>query len=297
MGGHGWGRVEESELVAAVHAALDLGVRLFDTSDIYGLGASETILGRALAGRRSQAVISTKFGVRREAGRTFHDTSAAWMRSAVDGSLARLGTDCIDLYQMHYWDRVTPLDSVIETLESLVTKGKIRAFGITNHDPRDSRLRERAGSLSSFSFQYSLVDRDRERDILAVQESGAQVFMSWGSLGQGVLSGKYSSLAQLDSSDRRQRKDYPNFHGDRFGAILRMLDGLKAIAEEAGARSTSQVALRWVVDRIPRALPLVGIKRPEQIADAAGILHFKLEPETLRRLDILSAQVGSAQYT
>lgn len=290
MGGHGWGRVNDEELREAVAAALDLGVRLFDTSDVYGLGASEILLGQALRGRRDQAVIATKFGVRHENGGTFRDTSPAWIRAAAESSLRRLEVDCIDLYQMHYWDGVTPLEAMVDALDGLRAAGKIRAYGVTNHDPRLFKQGATGGRLASFSYHYSLVHREHEELILRVQQQSDLLFLSWGSLGQGVLSGNYRSLAQLDPTDRRHREVYDNFHGEKFTAIQVLLEELKWIAADKGVPTVSQLALRWIVDRAPRAMPLVGIKRPAQIIDAAGILRFKLDPATCARIERATAQ-------
>ncbi len=295
MGGHGWGRVNDDELRQAVATALDVGVRLFDTSDIYGLGASETLLGEALRGKRDQAIVATKFGVRHENGRTFHDNSPAWITKAAEDSLRRLGIECIDLYQMHYWDGVTPPGLIMATLESLREAGKIRAYGITNYDPRTQELSGSGGHLASYSYQYSLVHREYEDLITAVQQQQPQLlFLSWGSLGQGVLSGDYHSLAQLETSDRRRRDVYENFHGEKFAAIQTVLKELKEIAVEVGIPRLPQFALRWIVDKIPGAVPLVGIKRPEQIIDASRILHFKLDPATCAQIDRITTRFKPA---
>ena len=138
MGGHGWGIVQERELVNAVHAALDRGINFYDTADTYGLGQSELTLGRALGAQRHKAVIATKFGVRVENHVTFYDNSPAWIREACENSLRRLNTDYIDLYQVHYRDGKTPLDAVIATLEDLRREGKIRYYGISNLTQADS---------------------------------------------------------------------------------------------------------------------------------------------------------------
>jgi len=293
MGGHGWGQVNNEELKEAVVVALDLGVRLFDTSDIYGLGASETLLGQALRGRRSEAFIATKFGLRRENGVTFHDTSPAWIIEAAEASLRRLKTECIDLYQMHYWDGVTSLGEVVSTLDSLQKTGKIRAYGVTNHDPRISYTTQSGGGVAAYSYQYNLVHREHENLIRAIQQNSDLLFMSWGSLGQGVLSGSYKSIMHLPAGDRRHRKVYTNFHGQNFSVIQQVIDELRLVAAENGIPNVTQLSLRWIVDWIPRALPLVGIKRPQQIIDAAGILKFKLDPTTCKQLDLLTQRFKS----
>ncbi|MEO7798856.1 MAG: aldo/keto reductase [Opitutaceae bacterium] len=290
MGGHGWGQVDSRKLLDAVATALEIGVRLFDTSDIYGLGTSETLLGQALRGRRDEAVIATKFGVRRESGQTFHDCSVEWIQRAVEDSLRRLSTDRIDLYQMHYWDGITPIAAIVSKLTELIQQGKIRAFGITNHDPADVPALPADTKLASYSHQYSLVHREKETSIIPQQHSSSPpVFLSWGSLGQGILSGKYASLSQLDEGDRRHRTEYENFHGERFAAIQLILPELRSIASEAGMPGTTALALRWIVDRIPNSIALVGIKRPEQIVDAARMLNFRLTESACARLDHITA--------
>lgn len=290
MGGHGWGIVDQDQLVRAVEVALDLGVRLFDTADIYGLGGSETLLGRALRGRREQALIATKFGVRFENGRSFHDTSVAWMRQALDQSLQRLGVNHIDLYQMHYWDRKTPLEEIVDAFECLVEQGKIRSYGVTNYDPTDALFSKGSAGLSTYSYNYNLINREREHEILRIQQASHQVLLSWGSLGQGILSGKYRDKAILDSSDRRHREVYHNFHGERFVAIGGLLGKLQSVSAALDNATLVQLALRWIIDRLPRAVPLVGIKRPEQIVDAAGVSRLRLPPAILRQLDQLTAE-------
>lgn len=140
MGMHEWGSTDEKELIRAVHAALDEGISLFDTADIYGLGVSEEVLGKALKGRRDKAVVATKFGVRREDGKTFYDNTPEWINQAIDFSLSRLQTDYIDLYQMHYWDGRTPLSEVFAVLGELRKAGKILAVGVTNIDLIDRAI-------------------------------------------------------------------------------------------------------------------------------------------------------------
>ena len=146
MGGYGWGNVQESELIDAVHAALDQGVNFFDTADTYGLGQSEITLGKALGSRRKDVVVASKFGVRVGDGKTVYDNSPAWIEEALHGSLKRLGTDYIDLYQVHYRDGITPIGLVVETLEKLKGQGKIRYYGLCNiHQADMSELRPYTG--------------------------------------------------------------------------------------------------------------------------------------------------------
>ena len=142
--------------------------------------------------------------------------------------------------------------------------------------------------MASYSYQYSLIERHRECDLLAIQEAGRSAFLAWGSLGQGILSGKYSSLEQLDPGDRRRREVYASFHGERFAAVQSLVAEMRGVAAEAGISSISQLALMWIIRRIPRAVPLVGIKTPEQIRDVAGVLGVELGAAHCERLDRLT---------
>lgn len=295
MGRYGWGRVDEQELIDAVHTALDLNVRFFDTADIYGLGASEVTLGKALRERRSEAVVATKFGVRQVDGRTLYDTSPEYIRQALDASLGRMGFDYVDLYQMHYWDGRTPLAAVVGTLEELKREGKIREYGVTNFDPAE--LISAKAIAVSYSYQYSLVDRYYEPGILKLQKESEMTFLSWGTLSQGLLSGKYQSPQELDPSDRRRRDVYMNFHGTRLAAIQETMSGLREIAIALHLPSITQLAIRWIIDRIPRALPLVGIKRPDQITDAALALQLRLDDNLVSKLDELTRKFQVKEFS
>lgn len=288
MGRHGWGQTDEDDLVRAVHGALERGVHLFDTADVYGLGVSEQILGKALRGKRQQAVIATKCGVRRAEGKTFHDNSEAWIRRAVEESLARLGTDYIDLYQLHYWDGKTPVQDTLGVFGELRRAGKIRAFGVTNVDlAAHAILRPREG-LASFSFEYSLAKRDCETAIFRQVEQLGLAFLSWGSLGQGILSGKYHGDGDLPENDRRRRAVYVNFRGEKLRQNLRIVRYMRQIQPHYAGKTLPQLAIRWILDRVPRSIALVGIKRPAQLRDNVGSLGWKLAEEHFRDLCALS---------
>ena len=192
MGGYGWGSVQENELIDAVHTALDNGVNFFDTADTYGLGQSEITLGKALGSRRKDAVIATKFGVRAGNGKTFYDNSPEYIEQALDASLKRLNTDYIDLYQVHYRDAVTPLSVIAETLERFKEQGKIRYYGLSNVSMADyEEIMQLKGSFVSLQDEYSLACRKNEKDLLKLSEELELTPMTWGSLGQGILTGKY----------------------------------------------------------------------------------------------------------
>lgn len=288
MGGYGWGAVQEEELIAAVHTALDCGVTFFDTADTYGLGQSERTLAKALGAHRKEVVVASKFGVRVQNGKTTYDNSPEWIREALENSLRRLNTDYIDLYQVHYRDGKTPMDEVISTLEELQKKGYIRYFGLSNVYEKDlPELLPCAGKFISFQDEYSLACRKYEQDILKVSEQVQMTPLTWGSLGQGILTGKYDSTAAFGSNDRRSREIYVNFHGEKLLKNLEIVEIMREIAAQHG-KSVAAVAIRYILDYLPDSVVLCGAKRPAQVLSNAEGLDWKLETDEIKRLDAIS---------
>lgn len=288
MGGYGWGAVQESELIDAVHTALDQGITFFDTADTYGLGQSEITLGKALGGRRSDVVVATKFGVRAGNGKTFYDNSPAWIEEAITASLKRLGTDYVDLYQIHYRDGVTPIADVVETLGKLRDKGYIRYFGLSNIHQEDlAELEPYQDSFVSFQDEYSLACRKNETDMLAVSETLQISPLTWGSLGQGILTGKYDKDSAFGPDDRRRRDVYVNFHGDKLRKNLEIVEVMRGIAERHG-KPISAVAIRFILDHLPGSVVLCGAKRPSQVLGNVEGSDWTLSAEEHRALEQVS---------
>ena len=288
MGQYGWGEVQEQELIGSVHAALDRGVNFFDTADTYGLGTSERTLGKALGSRRGEAVIATKFGVRAGNGTTVYDNSPEWIRTACEESLKRLGTDYIDLYQVHYRDGKTDIGTVTDTLRDLQKQGKIRYFGLSNIKPDDlEELKTCTGSFATIQNQYSLACRDFEQDILTMNETLQTSPLTWGSLGQGILTGKYDKSVVFGSNDRRSREIYVNFHGDKLLKNLEIVEVLKQIAA-AHRKPVSAVAVRFILDYLPGSAVLCGAKRPSQMIANAESLGWQLTNEEITALEEIS---------
>lgn len=286
MGGHGWGETQEQDLVDAVHAALDNGVNFFDTADIYGLGESERVLGKALESRRDEAFIATKFGVRMAGGgRTYYDNSPGWLREALSASLRRLDTDHIDLYQVHYRDGKTPPAAIIESLEKERDAGRIRYYGLTNIDPGAWDMSAAPDGMMSFSYEYSLANREHEREIERIQDVYDLVFLSWGSLGQGILTGKYGRNSVFSDDDRRRRGEYRNFHGAGLEKNIRIVNKVRKLEREYGGRSSTQIAIRWILDRLPGSIALTGIKTPLQLRENAGALGWTMAREHMIELE------------
>lgn len=290
MGQYGWGAVQEEELLSAVSEAVENGINFFDTADTYGLGTSEKTLAKALGSRKNDVVIADKFGVRVENGHTFYDNSPKWIEKALAGSLQRLGRDYIDLYQIHYRDNVTPIESVVEALERLKEKGHIRYYGLSNiHEDDLGELKKYKGCFVSFQDEYSLACRKNEADIFKAQEQLDITPMTWGSLGQGILTGKYSKDSVFGKDDRRSRDIYVNFHGEKLAKNLQIVENMKPIAANHG-KTPAAAAIRFILDYIPDSVVLCGAKNPGQIRANAEAADWKLEPEELELLDKISRE-------
>ncbi len=288
MGGYGWGEVDEQELINAVHTALDEGVNFFDTADTYGLGQSERTLAKALGTSRKDVVIASKFGVRVENGKTFYDNSPDYIEKAINASLERLKTDYIDLYQIHYRDGITPLGAVVEKMEQLKSRGLIRAYGLSNIFSADiSELQETRSHFSSFQDEYSLACRAHEKDIVQIKDALGLTPMTWGSLGQGILTGKYDRTCSFGSDDRRSRDIYVNFHGKKLEKNLRIVDELRKISVATG-KSVPAVAIRFILDYLSESVVLAGAKKPKQVISNAEAMNWHLSDEQKTALLFLS---------
>ena len=288
MGQYGWGNVQEEELVAAVNTALDHGVTMFDTADTYGLGKSEETLSKALGSRRKDVVIASKFGVRVENGKTFYDNSPAYIEKALSASLHRLHTDYLDLYQIHYRDGVTPIDAVIETLEHYKQRGYIRAYGLSNIYKNDIKeLQIHKGRFASMQDEYSLACRKNESDLIFLANELGLTPMTWGSLGQGILTGKYSIDISFEKNDRRSREIYVNFHGDKLRRNLEIVEAMRPIAKRHNV-SLAAIAVRFILDHIDNSVVLVGAKRPSQILGSIAAMDWHLIKDELTALAEIS---------
>ena len=288
MGGYGWGKSKEEDFIEAVNEALDNGINFFDTADIYGLGQSELTLGKALGNRRHEAVIATKFGCRRKNGKTFYDNSPEWIREALTQSLERLGTEYIDLYQMHYRDGVTPISLVVDTLESLKKEGKIRAYGLCNLTENDlEEIEEFQNRFSTLQDEYSLATRKNESILNTYRDKFGIMPLTWGSLGQGILTGTIDETTVFDEGDRRLRPEYVNFHGEKFKHNLKIVDTLRILAKKYN-KSVAAVAIRYILDNIKDSVVLVGIMNKQELLANIESLGWHLTSEDLKLLNCIS---------
>lgn len=289
MGGYGWGDVQEKELIDAIHTALDEGVNFFDTSDTYGLGQSEITLGKGLGNHRKDVVIASKFGVRVTPNGTVYDNSPDYIQEALENSLKRLGTDYVDIYIIHYRDGKTPMSDVVGKLIELRDAGKIRYFGLSNvYAETMEEIKPFKDLFVSCQNEYSLATRKYEKDLLLQASELGVTPTTWGSLGQGILTGKYTRDNVLfDKNDRRSRDIYVNFHGEKLEKNLRIVDVLKEIAANHG-KSVPACAIRYILDYIPDSVVLAGVKRPSQLLSNIEAMGWNLSTEELERLNAIS---------
>jgi aryl-alcohol dehydrogenase-like predicted oxidoreductase len=283
LGGHGWGTdfdIKEGE--RAVRRALELGVNFFDTADVYGLGRSEELLSRALGAERHRVTIATKFGVRWNAhGRTWHDLSPSYMQAALEASLRRLRVESISLYYAHWPDGRTPIEETIAALERCREEGKIQAIGVSNFSGGQLTAACKVAPISAMQVQCSLVDQEPFDSVRAAVRSLHVPLITWGSLAQGLLTGKYDSRSAFGADDRRHR--YTNFLGQKFGENLRVVDALKQISRRIG-KSPAQIAIRWLLDTQDVGGVLFGAKRPSQVEDNLGAIGWQLASDDYRLL-------------
>lgn len=288
MGGYNWGKVQEDEFIGAIHRALDVGVNFFDTADTYGLGQSERTLSKGLGSRRNEVIIETKFGVRVGGGKTVYDNSPEYIEEALDGSLHRLNTDYIDIYLIHYRDGVTPIDDVVEKLTHLQEKGKIRYFGLSNIKKEDiDEFKPYKGLFVSCQDEFSLACRKNENDLRTLQTELDLTPMTWGSLGQGILTGKYDRNSVFGNDDRRSLDIYVNFQGEKLEKNLKIVDVLREIATNRG-KTLSACAIRFILDCLPESVSLAGIKRADQLISNLDAMDWNLTAEEFKALDEIS---------
>lgn len=287
-GEYGWGNVDHRQIEGAIRRAFELGIRFFDTADTYGLGRSEQNMGQVLHDVRDRVILASKFGVRVENGKTFYDNSPAYIERALAASLRNLRTDWIDLYQIHYLDGVTPVDALMEALLRHKRAGRIRAIGLSNLSPAQAAaFAPYAREIATFQNHYSLAHREGEADILSIAQTLGAVPLTWGSLGQGILTGKYGPDVHFESNDRRSRSVYDNFYGPKLQKNLRIVDAMRPIASSHGV-PVAAVAVRFILDYLPNSVVIAGMKSPAQAQSNALALTFRLTREEIETLNAVS---------
>jgi len=282
---------DEVGAIATIHRAIDLGVTLYDTAEMYGPYLNEELLGRALAGRRDRVVVATKFGtiLHRGDGTRGLDGSAENVRLAVEGSLQRLNTDYIDLYYQHRMDPGTPVEETVGALAELIAEGKIRHYGLSEAAPATIRRAHAVHPVTALQTEYSLWSREPEQEILAVVRELGIGFVPYSPLGRGFLTGTIRSLDQLDESDFRRYN--PRFEGDNLAKNIGIVERVDAVAAEVGAKP-GQVALAWLLAKGDDIAPIPGTKRVAYLEENVAADAIELSAEQLAALDAVGDPVG-----
>ncbi len=287
MGGYGWGETNEKDFLDAIDTAIGNGVNYFDTADTYGLGQSEITLAKGLGAKRKDVVIQSKFGVRIIDGKTVYDNSPTYMREALEKSLMRLNTDYVDIYVIHYRDE-TPIEEVIEGMKALQKEGKVRYFGLSNiQKEKTDELLPYKNLFVNSQNEYSLACRKFEKDIEFVASRLNTTPLTWGSLGQGILTGKYDINAKFNSNDRRSREIYVNFHGEKLKKNLEIVEQLKTIAK-IHEKAVASTAIRFILDNIKDSVVIAGVKNKNQMLSNLDALDWNLTQEEIKILDEVS---------
>jgi aryl-alcohol dehydrogenase-like predicted oxidoreductase len=282
---------DDAESIRTVHRAIDLGVTLIDTAEVYGPYRNEELLARALQGRRDQVVLATKFGLMSHTGKNGLDSSPANIRIALDGSLQRLGTDHVDLYYQHRLDRGTPIEDTIGALSELVTAGKIRHIGLSEVGSQTIRRAHAVHPIAAVQSEYSLWTRDPENAVLPVLRELGIGFVAYSPLGRGFLTGAIRSTEVIPDTDFR--KTNPRFVDENFQHNLRSADQLRAISSDVGA-TPAQVALAWLLAKGADIVPIPGTKRVERLEENVAADSIQLSAEQLSRLDDLTPAAGGS---
>ena len=289
-----YGSRDDEESVATIHHALDLGVTLFDTADVYGMGENERLLGKALRERRHQAVVATKFGHVRDGNGNFTGTNGRpdYVRQACDASLQRLGVDEIDLYYQHRVDPQVPIEETVGAMADLVRAGKVRYLGLSEAGPATLRRAALAHPISALQTEYSLWSRDVETEILPLCRELRIGFVPYSPLGRGFLTGTFKKPEDIPAGDRR--RDLPRFQAGNFDQNRKLADRVAALAMRKRC-TAPQLALAWVLAQGADLVPIPGTKRRKYLEENLGSLHFEFSPSDAADISAefpLNAAVG-----
>jgi aryl-alcohol dehydrogenase-like predicted oxidoreductase len=290
-----YGPGDEAESIRTIHRALELGVNFLDTADIYGLGRNEELVGKALRGRRQQAVLATKFGnVRGKDGSWLGvNGKPDYVRSCCESSLLRLGVDVIDLYYQHRVDPETPIEETVGAMAELVRQGKVRYLGLSEAAPATIRRACAVHPIAALQTEYSLWTRDPEAEVLPTCRENGISFVAYSPLGRGALTGAIRKLDDLAEGD--YRRNSPRFAGENLSRNLVLVD---RIAEMAAANKCrpAQLALAWLLARGSDIFPIPGTKHRNRLEENVGALEVSLTPGEVSLLDT-AFPVGAAAGT
>jgi aryl-alcohol dehydrogenase-like predicted oxidoreductase len=287
-----YGPGNDDESIATIHRALDLGVTFFDTSDMYGPHTNEVLVGKALAVRRDEAVIATKFGIVRDPDDPTKRAISGrpeYVREACDGSLSRLGVDHIDLYYQHRVDPDTPIEETVGAMGELVAQGKVRYLGLSEAAPATIRRAHAVHPISALQTEYSVWSRDPEAEILPTLRELGIGFVPYSPLGRGFLTGTLRSLDDLDESDFRRYQ--PRFQGDNLADNIAIVEAIDRLAQAKGA-TPGQIALAFVHAAGRDVAPIPGTKRRRYLEENVGALDVEFTEEDRAALDAVAPARG-----
>jgi hypothetical protein len=287
LGGE-WGPTDEAEAIAAIRRAADSGVTIFDTAQGYGFGQSESLLAKALDGRREGLVIATKGGLRpAESGGVARDASPEWIRHGVEASLRALGTEALDLYQVHWPDPNTPFEQTAGILAELVSEGKVRHVGVSNFNAQQMEAFSGTRPVETLQPPYHLFNRRVEESVLPYCEANDIGVLVYGPLAHGLLSGAVREDARFADGDWRATS--PDFRGDAYRRNLAAVARLERLARDELGIRLSQLAVAWVLANPAVDVAIVGTRNPDHIDEAIAAADVKLEPDILGRIDEIMA--------
>lgn len=286
-----YGATDEQESIATIQRALELGIVFLDTADVYGRGTNEELVGKAIAGRRDEVVLATKFGQRSDdSGRRWVDGSPEYVRSAIDASLQRLGVEHVDLYYQHRVDANTAIEETVGAMAELVEAGKVRHLGLSEASAPTIRRAHAVHPITALQSEYSVWTRDpEENDVLATCRDLGIGFVAYAPLGRGFLAKRFASPDDLDDGDFR--KSHPRFQGENLTANTRFVSTLDEIAAAKGV-TAAQLALAWVLSRGGDVVPIPGTKRRTYLEQNAAASAVELTGDEQRRLGALGDAAG-----
>jgi len=289
-----YGTADEDEAIRAIHRALELGVTMLDTADMYGPFTNELLVGRAIAGRRDEVVLATKFGNERRPDGSWVGINGRpeYVREACDASLERLGVDVIDLYYLHRVDRKVPIEETVGAMGELVRAGKVRFIGLSEAAPATIRRAHAVHPVTALETEYSLWTRDPEEEILPTLRELGIGFVAYSPLGRGFLTGRFRTPEDV-GGEGDFRGANPRFQGENFVRNRKIVDQVEAIAAEKGV-TAGQVALAWLLHQGDDIVPIPGTKRVKYLEENVAAVDVRLTEEDLRRLDELAPRGATA---
>jgi aryl-alcohol dehydrogenase-like predicted oxidoreductase len=287
---------DDDESVATIHRALELGVTLLDTSDMYGPYTNEQLVGKAIAGRRDQVVLATKFGIVLDPDDPHKrgiDGRPEYVKSSVEGSLQRLGVDHIDLYYQHRVDPDTPIEETVGAMAELVTEGKVRALGLSEAGPDTIRRAHAVHPIAAVQTEYSLWSRDVEDEVLPVLRELGISLVAYSPLGRGFLTGALTSIDDLDADDYRRHS--PRFQGENFQKNLDLVGKIEELAAAKGI-TAAQLGLAWVLAQGDDVVPIPGTKKRTRLEENVGAVDVQLTDADLVEIAAALPQAAGDRY-